>query len=120
MERFQQRERNFDGRIARVLQLRPQRLIIRPDRRFIFGERQFESHVRIQMAVRKMVHDLPNGPSSGPIGRVKLLMGKARNGVAQSLRRRCNLRDRILPLSGSQRVFVLVFPNRVTQVQLAV
>src|ERR1700730_2339632 len=120
VERFQEREGNLNGCIARVLQLRPETLIIGLDRRFVLSERKLKSHVRIHMAVWDMVDDLPNRPSAGAIGRVKLLLRKSCDSVPQSLRRRCNPLNRTLALDGSQRLFVLVFPDRVTQIHLGV
>jgi hypothetical protein len=113
---FQQRERNFDGSIARVLQLGPESLVVGLDRRLIFGERKFASDVRIHMAVGNVVHDLPDGPAAWAIGRIKLPLGEPGNSVSQSLGRRGNLRDRTFAFIGGQRLFVLVLPDWVTQI----
>jgi len=63
-----------------------------------------------------MVHDLPDGPAAGAIGRVELLVREPGDGVAQALWCGRDLGDRVLALSGGERGFVLVFANRVTQV----
>src|SRR6266849_8925141 len=74
VERFEQCERNLERRVARVLQVRPKSLVVRPYRWFILGEGKLESHVRVHVAVRNVMDDLPDGPAAGTIGGVKLLL----------------------------------------------
>src|SRR5258708_4472770 len=70
------------------------------------------------MAVRHMVHDLPDSPAARPIRRVKLLVREAGDGVAQAFGSGRNLSDCVFALSKSERRLVLVFPDRVTQIHL--
>ena len=65
---------------------RPRRLVVRLDRRVVFGQRQLEADVGVHVAVGHVVHDLTHGPSAGPIRRIELRVGQAGDRRAQSAR----------------------------------
>ena len=69
---FKQRERCFHGSCRRVAKLGPARFFIGLDGGHIFGEREFESHVGVHVAVGNVMRELANGPTAGTIGRVEL------------------------------------------------
>jgi len=59
--------------------IRPSDLPIRLNEWLGLRQSQTKSSVAVEVAVRHMVHNLPDGPSAGPIGRVELLIGEARD-----------------------------------------
>src|SRR5258708_3863612 len=83
---IEQRQRNLDRSILRIAKLRPAIFCIGLDRRLVFGQRQLETHVRVHMAIRNMVRDLPDSPSAFTIGRVELLRGQTSYRSAESSR----------------------------------
>ena len=58
---------------------RPVGFIVGLDLRLIFGERQFEADVGVQVTVGHVMHELPHRPSFRPIRRVELLLVQAVN-----------------------------------------
>jgi hypothetical protein len=62
------------------------------------------------------MHDLPDGPAAGSIGRVELLVREAGDGVAQTPGCGRDLGDGVVALSEGERGFVLIFADRVAQV----
>src|ERR1019366_3683832 len=103
-----------NGCFTRVLKFRPSGLVVRLDRRLVLSERKFDSDIRVHMAVWKVVHNLPDRPATRPIGRVKLLLRKTGDGIAQAIGRGCDLRDCIGALSGRKRRLRLVLPDWIT------
>src|SRR6185295_3587599 len=75
VKRFEQRERNFDRRRARVLKLSPAIFVIRLDGWFFFGERELEPAIAVQVTVGHVMDYLANGPTAGPIRSVELFRG---------------------------------------------
>ena len=67
MKRLEQLQRKPNGRCARVEQLSPQMFFVRLDRRLVFGEGKPEPNVRIDVAVRQMMDNLPHRPAL-PLG----------------------------------------------------
>src|SRR3989442_3517324 len=64
MQRVQQRLRYLNRRGLRVCQFRPSCLLIRLDGWFFLGEGQLQADVRVQVALRNVMHDLPHGPAA--------------------------------------------------------
>src|SRR5215831_15987250 len=63
-------ERDVHRSCLRVGEFSPGALGVGLDRRIVFGQREFESHVSIQMAVGDMMRDLADGPSAIAVGGV--------------------------------------------------
>lgn len=72
MQHVEHGERRLDGCDTAVLEHRPRFLVVRLDRRGVFRQSPLESDVRVHVTVGHVVHDLPNGPTVGPVGRVEL------------------------------------------------
>src|SRR5438477_12798980 len=62
VQRFQQGQRDFNGRYPAVGQFRPAVLSIRLDSGFIFCQSELEADVAVQMAVGNVVNDLAHRP----------------------------------------------------------
>jgi hypothetical protein len=78
------------GTGAHVSQLRPERLVVRLDRRDVLGQRELEADVRVEVTVGHVVHDLPHGPTAGAVWRLDLLVCEVFDGRAQARRRAGN------------------------------
>src|ERR1700722_12059704 len=83
MQRIEQRQRNFQGSRLRICKLSPAIFRVRLNGRFLFGERQLEPRVGVQMAVGYVMHDLAHSPSAGTVGRVELVLRQSFDGHAQ-------------------------------------
>jgi len=57
--------------------VRPNEPRDRTDRGLVFRQGELESHICVQMAVRKMMDYLANRPAAGPVRRVQLLVRQA-------------------------------------------
>jgi len=80
VERFQERERHVDWSRSGVTEERPSIFVIWLDGWLVFGERQLETTVAVEVAVRHVMDHLTNSPTSRAIWRIELL-------VSQSFRR---------------------------------
>ena len=58
MQASQQSDRQFRVGV-RVDRFGPCRLVVRPDRRILFGERQLETNKRVHVAISQVADDLP-------------------------------------------------------------
>ncbi len=67
MQSIEQVQRELDWGVARVVELGPAVFEIRFDRRFVFGNCEFESRIAVEMAFGNMVHHLANGPAFGAV-----------------------------------------------------
>src|SRR3990172_258227 len=85
VKRGQQSERRLYRSVLPVLELRPGRLIVALYLRLVLGHRELEANVAVEVAVGKMVDDLPHRPSAWPVRRLELLPVEAGNGRAQTL-----------------------------------
>lgn len=83
MQPFEQGKRELNWRSFCVRELGPSSLFIGLDRRGIFGERQPDSLVAIQVAVGQMVDNLTNSPTAGAIWRVELRLAQPGNSPPQ-------------------------------------
>ena len=79
----EQRERYLRRHGLRVVQLRPLGFVVRLDDWRIFGQREPEADIGIDVAVGNMVNHLPHRPTVGTIGRVELPVVQARNRLAE-------------------------------------
>src|SRR4051812_34146083 len=59
--------------------------------RLVFGQRQLESNVAVDMAVGQVMNDLSHGPTTFAIGRVELLIAQSAHGFAKIRRMRGDL-----------------------------
>jgi len=59
--------------------LGPFRLVVGLDRRLVFGERQAEADIAVEVAVGDVVYHLAGRPAVRAIGRVELLRGEPLN-----------------------------------------
>ena len=57
---------------AHVGKLGPRVLVVRLDRRPVFGQRQLHPDEAVHVAVGDVVHDLPDGPAARAVRRVEL------------------------------------------------
>ena len=73
VKRFQQRKRHFDWGSANVAKLGPTVFVVSLDRWFVFGERELEPTIAVQVTIGHVVHDLPNSPAAWSIRRLELL-----------------------------------------------
>src|SRR5262245_52230124 len=73
VERRKERERGFDGGALRVRELGPGRLVVALDLRLVLRDGELEAHVAVEVAVGKVVDDLPDGPPGGSIGSLELV-----------------------------------------------
>jgi hypothetical protein len=96
MKCIEQREGHIDGTGLCVRQLRPEIFVIRFNGWLLFGERETKTDVRIEVAVRDMVNNLANGPSTFAIRRVQLRGREATRGGAKAGRSLGNNFDRLL------------------------
>src|ERR1019366_9709222 len=112
----EQRERDLDRCITRVRKLRPESFIKGLYRWLVLSQRKFEPDVGVHVAVRKVVHNLPDRPAAGTIRRIELLLREAGDGVTQGFRRGRDLSDCAGALSRSERRLQFVFPDWVTQI----
>src|SRR6185503_14008011 len=95
-----QRQRYGDrGRLA-IDGLGPQLLVVRLDRRIVLGHAQLEADVRVHVAVRDVVHDLPRRPSAVAVWRIKLLLGQSLHRGREAGRGRGDLVDELRRFSG--------------------
>jgi hypothetical protein len=116
MKGVEQRERHLDRRITRVRKIRPEGFIERLYRWLILSQRKFEPDVGIQVAIREVVHNLPDRPAAGAIRRIELLLREAGDGATQGFRRGRDLSDCFGALSGCERRLRVIFSDRVTQI----
>ena len=73
VESFQKIERCIH-RQGSVGQRSPARFVIRLDGGLVFGKRELEADVRVQVAIGHMMRDLPDGPATGPVGNIELFL----------------------------------------------
>src|SRR5665213_1424174 len=116
MKKFQQRQRDVHRRFARIRKFGPQRLLVWLHGWFLFGERKLQPHIRIHVAVRKVMRHLTHGPSAWTIRRVELPAGKSADRFAQTFRRVFNLLDRRGTLGRNKNALRHVASNRVAQI----
>src|SRR5713101_7219522 len=72
MQRLEDRERCLDRRRVRVAELRPAGVVVWPDGRYIFGQRELEAAIRVEMTVGHVVDDLTDRPATFAVWRVEL------------------------------------------------
>lgn len=87
MQGFEQHQRGLHGRRTRIVKVRPALLIVRLNERFLFGQCQFKSNVAVQVTVGQVMHHLPDGPTTGSIGSIDLLVGQSLDGSSKLGRR---------------------------------
>src|SRR5712691_7559643 len=98
VQRFEQRERRRDRRVAAVRELRPSRLVIRPDRRILLRQRKLETRVRVEVTVWNMMDDLAGSPAAFAIGRVELSIVETGRCFAHTCRSGSDLIDEFAAL----------------------
>src|SRR5262245_6297460 len=96
MKGFEQSERNLDWSRTNIFQLRPSLLVVRFDRRLIFGQRQLVTDIAVHVAFRYMMNNLSNRPATGAVRCVELLPGQPLHRQAQPFGRYSNVID-VLP-----------------------
>src|SRR5260370_1695194 len=72
MQAFEEGKRELNRRSFCVRELGPRSFFIGLDCRGIFGEREPDPLITIQVAIGEMVHNLTNGPTPRPIWGIKL------------------------------------------------
>ena len=72
MQASEERKGELNRSSSCVRELGPRSFFIGVDRRGIFGEREPDSLVAIEVTVREMVDNLTNGPTAGAIWGIKL------------------------------------------------
>src|SRR5690349_15704085 len=73
MDTLEQPEGGLDGGERHISKVCPCLLVIRLDGRLIFSERKFGADESVHVTVGQVMHNLPHGPSAGPIRRIELL-----------------------------------------------
>ena len=114
----QQRKRDLDRGELRIRQFGPRILIVRLDRRLVFRERQLQSHVSVQVAVRNVMHNLPYRPAARAIRRVELRFVQPFHRCAHFARQRRNFVNRLLPSRGRHRGGHREIPNRIARIHV--
>src|SRR5947209_4022598 len=76
---------HLHGRLDRkcaVGELRPLVFGVRIDGRRVLSQREFDSHKRVGMGIRKVMHHLSNGPAALAVGGLELRFGDPLDGTA--------------------------------------
>lgn len=82
VDRVGHAERNVDRQFS-VAKLGPAVFVIRLDgRRRVLGQREFEANKSVRVAVRHVMHSLPDRPAAGAIFGIELSVVQSRDGVS--------------------------------------
>ena len=79
VKRVEQLQRYFDWNPPRICELGPRGFVVRLDRRLVFGERELEAGVGVEMAVGYVMYDLFHGPSARTVSGLELVTRHSRN-----------------------------------------
>src|SRR5260221_7413786 len=77
MQGVEQGQRNFDRSCFCVGQMRPAILIVGLDGRLFFGERETQTDVGVEVAVRNVMDNLPDGPAAVAVRSIELRLREA-------------------------------------------
>ncbi len=83
MQRFEQRQRRFEGRRPGLGEARPAVLVIGTNGGLVLGQRQLAAGVGVEMAVRHVMDELADRPAVRPVGSFELGRGEPRHRLAQ-------------------------------------
>ena len=116
VKRLEKIERHINRYPLRIRKLRPLRFVVCLDGRLILRQRQLESRIRIQVAVRQMMHDLLDGPSTGAVGSLYLVPGQSGHRRSQCSRRLGDLADQQRIIRRGDRSVSSEFPDREAEI----
>src|SRR3954453_6416920 len=80
--------------------------------RLVFGQRQLESNVAVDMAVGQGMNDLAHGPTTFAIGRIELLIAQIAHGFAEIRRMGSDLLHESLALRSVEMRMQVKFADR--------
>ena len=116
MQSVEQRQRDVHWPAPPILELRPSRFVVRLDGRLVFGEREFEAHVTVHVAVRDVVHHLARRPSARPVRCVELRRLESGHRFSHLGRQPCDVVYKPGAISGCGRSAPLKLADRVAKV----
>src|SRR5690349_3575460 len=115
MQGLKKNKRDLNGSRTRLPQFRPAVFLVRLDGWFTFRQCKLKSHVRIDVTVRNVMHNLPYGPASGAIRSIELACGKPSHRRPQLGRRLLDVINELVSLLLRSSV-KRELSNRITQI----